>query len=293
MNAALPTWAVDILSAVPKSGEGFHSWLFRAACVLWKCGRSESDIREVLENAASTCGRFVPQREIDEAVRNSQVSAFQPLSVLHRPWPALNREQREAVIKKAKFSLVDLWEASPVRFKDNKPHTEEISDALFPGNPLLCCGKTKGDFDTKPRNQWRGELSRQQFIVPSPMVKWRGLTKDGKESAHCLDATGPRRFLVIEQDRGSVDDQSAVMWYLATIAPLVLVVHSGGKSIHGWFCCQGQDEEKILRPFMRVACLLGADHATWTRSQFVRMPGGLRANGKRQAVYYFRPEVIR
>ena len=295
MNATLlPQWARDILSAIPQAGEGFHNWLFRAARALWKCGRDENEIRAILENAASNCGRFVPQREIDEAIRNSQVSAFQPLSVQHRPWPALNREQREAVIEKAKFSLVDLYESSPVRVRDNAQHTEEISDALFPSNPLLCCGKSEADFDTKPRSQWRGELSKQQFIVPSPMVKWCGLTKDRKKhSAHCLDATGARRFLVIEQDTGTVDEQAAVLWYLASLAPLVLVVHSGGKSVHGWFYCRGQDEEKILRPFMHVACLLGCDYATWTRSQFVRMPDGLRANGKRQPVYYFRPEVIR
>jgi hypothetical protein len=294
MNAtSLPQWALDILSAVPRAGEGFHNWLFRAARALWKCGRDENEIRAILENTASTCGRFVPQREIDEAVRNSQVSAFQPLSVPHHPWPAPNREQREAVIAETQFALVDLWEMDPIKFTDNKPHTEEIIDALFPGNPLLCCGKTQADFDTKPRSKWRGELPQQQFIVPSPMIKWVGQTKEGKESAHCIDATGPRRFLVIEQDIGTVDEQTAVLWHLACRAPLALVVHSAGKSVHGWFFCSGQDEEKVLRPFMRLAVSLGACHSTWTKSQFVRMPDGTRGDGHRQAVYYFRPEVVK
>ena len=125
------------------------------------------------------------------------------------------------------------------------------------------------------------------------MVKWRGLTKDAQASAHCLDATGPRRFLVIEQDIGTVDEQAAVLWHLAWRAPLALVVHSGGKSITGWFYCFGQDEEKMLRPFMRLAVSLGACRSTWTKSQFVRLPDGTRGDGKRQAVYYFRPEVIK
>jgi len=293
MTAALPQWAADILSAIPQAGEGFHNWLFRAARALWKCGRTENEIRAILENAASTCGRYVPQRELDEAIRNSQVSAFQPLSVPHHPWPAFNREQREAVIQETQCELVDLWEASPVAFKDNKPRAEEVIDALFPGNPLLCCEKTKGDFDTKPRSKWRGELSKQQFIVPSPMAKWRGLTKEGKASAHSLDATGPRRFLIVEQDIGSIDEQAAVLWHLTCRAPLALVVHSGGKSIHGWFYCSGQDEEKVLRPFMRFAVSLGACSSTWTKSQFVRMPDGTRGAGRRQAVYYFRPEVVK
>jgi hypothetical protein len=293
VNTTLPVWCADIISNPPVAGTGFHAWLFRAARALWECERSEYDIRAILENAASTCGRFVPRREIDDAIHNSQVSAFQPPSFSHHPWPDLNREQREAVIEQTQFSLVDLWEATPLRFNDNKSHSEEIISSLFPGgDPLLCVGRTQADFDTKPHSNWRGEFSKAQFIVPSPMMKCRGLTKQGKESAHTLDATGPRRFLVVEQDIGTVDEQSAILWHLAHRAPLALVVHSGGKSVHGWFYCFGQDEEKILRPFMRHAVSLGACYSTWTKSQFVRMPDGRRDNGKRQAVYYFRPEVI-
>jgi hypothetical protein len=31
---------------------------------------------------------------------------------------------------------------------------------------------------------------------------------------------------------------------------------------------------------------LGADPATWTRSQFVRMPDGTRENGQRQTIFF-------
>jgi hypothetical protein len=67
-------------------------------------------------------------------------------------------------------------------------------DKLFPGNPLLCCGKSNSDFDTKPREDWRGELSKLQMIAPSPMSAVTGKTKDGRESKHTLDNTGSRRF---------------------------------------------------------------------------------------------------
>ena len=80
--------------------------------------------------------------------------------------------------------------------------------------------------------------------------------------------------------------------HLAERAPLALAVHSGSKSLHGWFYCVGQSEER-LRDFMRYAVMLGADPATWTRCQFVRMPDGMRDNGKRQTVYFFNPEVVK
>ncbi len=130
-----------------------------------------------------------------------------------------------------------------------------------------------------------------QLIVPNPMTARTGLTQEGKESAHTLESTGARRFLVVEQDAGTADEQAAVLLHLAERAPLVLAVHSGSKSIHSWFWVSGQPEEK-LRRFMRYAVSLGGDRATWTRSQFVRMPDGTRDSGKRQTAYFFNPEVI-
>ena len=294
MNAKikqLPQWCVDIIANPPRSGEGFHNWLFRAARALWKCGREANDISAILENAAATCGRYVSQREIENAVRNSQASAFQPASLQRRAWPSVNTEQREAIIASG-FGLVDLWEISPIRFEDNAVHTEEIIDALFPGNPWLCVGASNSNFKTRRREELRGELASLALIVPSPMTAQTGYTQEDKESEHSLESTGPRRFLVIEQDRGTIDEQSAILYHLAQRAPLAIAVHSGSKSLHGWFYCADVAEEKVSR-FFRYAVALGADSTLWTRSQLARMPDGLRDNGNRQTVYFFNPEVIR
>ena len=117
-----------------------------------------------------------------------------------------------------------------------------------------------------------------------------GTTKDGKESKHTLANTGERRFLICEFDTGKPDDHAALLLHLGTFAPLVCAVHSGGKSLHGWFYVHGQPDDKVLK-FFRYAVSLGADRATWTRSQFVRMPDGRRDDGARQTVYFlnFRP----
>jgi hypothetical protein len=291
MNATLPQWCVDIVANPPRTGEGFHNWLFHAARALWKCGREANDITAILENAATTCGRYVPQREIENAVRNSQASAFQPASLQRRAWPSVNQEQRAAIIRDG-GGLVDLWEVSPVRFEDNTAHTEALIDALFLGNPLLCCGENNSEFNTCSREEWRGKLTALQLIVPNPMTARTGRTQEGKQSAHALENTGARRFLVIEQDKRTIDEQAAVLLHLAVRAPLAVAVHSGSKSIHGWFYCAGQAEARLER-FMRYAVSLGADRATWTRSQFVRMPDGMRENGKRQVVYFFNPGAIK
>jgi hypothetical protein len=254
--------------------------------------RDSAEIVELLR--AATAGEPVKRGEIERQVEQSKATAWKPRQatqhVKHAAWPKVNAEQREAVIASG-LGLVDLWEISPVRFEDNKSHTETIIDALFPNNPLLCAGRSNSNFATRSRSEWRGELAELQLIVPSPMTARIGRTQDGKESAHALETTGPRRFLVIEQDSGTVDEQAAVLLHLAEQAPLAMAVHSGGKSIHGWFYCADQPEGK-LHGFMLYAATLGADRATWTRSQFVRMPDGTRNNGKRQTVYFFNPRAL-
>ncbi len=293
MTRELPSFLRDLLTAPPRAGEGVHSWLFRVARQL-HTHLPAGEIVTLLENQVANCGRFVPRQEIISAVQNSLVVAWQPrasaaLVQSASKWPVVNQEQREAIIRTG-GGLADLWELSPVRIEDSEQHTEEIIDRLFPGNPLLCCGKSNSNFSTKPRKDWRGELSRLALIVPSPMTAPTGLTKEGKESAHALSNTGPRRFLICEFDTGTTDEHAALLLHLGTFAPLVCAVHSGGKSLHGWFYVHGQPEERVLK-FFRYAVSIGADHATWTRSQFVRMLDGTRDNGKQQTVFFlnFKP----
>jgi hypothetical protein len=291
----LPPFIDEMLAAPPRAGEGVHNWLFRVARQL-HAHLPAGEIVNLLESRVANCGRAVSRAEIISAVQNSLRSAWQPngnaapvQSV--SKWPKINKEQRAAIIRDGD-GLADLWEASRVRIEDNEQHTEEIIDALFPSNPLLCCGKSNSDFDTKPREDWRGEMSTLALIVPSPMSAVTGKTKDGKESKHTLASTGARRFLICEFDTGTTDEHAALLLHLGTFAPLVCAVHSGGKSLHGWFYVHGQPTAKVEK-FFRYAVSLGADRATWTRSQFVRMPDGTRDNGQKQTVYFLNFNVFK
>ncbi len=287
---SLPSFLSQMLEAPPRAGEGVHHWLFRAARNL-HAHLPAVEIMAMLEDRVQSCGRHVSRKEIEDAVRNSLACAWQPdkgrAATADTPtprWPKVNHEQREAVIRDH-GGLADLWELSNPRIEDGQAHTEQIIDWLFPGNPLLCCGKSNSDFDTRPREEWRGHLEELQHIGPSPMSRVEGVTKDGRPSRHALGNTGPRRFLIAEFDSGTLDEHAALLLHLGSYAPLVCAVHSGGKSLHGWFYVLGQLEEKVEK-FFRYAVSLGADKALWTRSQFVRMPDGQRNNGRRQTVYY-------
>ena len=184
--------------------------------------------------------------------------------------------------------------SSPYRFDDDEPLTETIVNALFPGNPLICVANALETATTAPRDSFSGKLSAMQFIVPSSMTATTGINQDGEPSTRCLDNTGPRQYVVVEQDDGTADEQAAVIMHLADHAPLVLVTRSGGKSLHSWFACGVQSESTLLY-FFRYAVALGADRAAWTRCQLVRMPDGTRRTGDgttaRQSVLYWNPEI--
>jgi hypothetical protein len=342
----LPQFLLDLIASPPKAGDGVHLWIFKLARQL-HAHRDESKIFDLLKTALDDCGRRVPDKEIIDAVRNSRPIAWhpaqngRPVPLAQPAWPPRDKTRIDAIVRRG-IGLHDLWEASPIWLQapvpeptiDDEstdpvwvtstvtlepigPFTEQIVDTLFPGNPLLCVGKTAYKFATRRRNVWRGRLSEFQFVVPSPMDRVKGRKADGEESEHTLDNTGPRRFLVVEFDfslkaRDGVTDSewaplvkswdadgisvadacAALLVHLTKQAPLTLAVHSAGKSVHGWFYCQGQPERR-LRRFMNDAHTLGADHATWTRSQFVRMPDGTRDNGRRQTVYFFNPKSVK
>lgn len=278
-----PSRFEDVLTSCPKSGGGVHRWLYKAACTL-KPFFDANKVFELIQRGSSGCGRDVSAREIEDAINAAQSASLRSTKRLPK-WPSTNDEQVEAIVSEG-GGLAELWESSPLRLDDDVSHTEEVIDLLFPGDPLLCAGRSAYDFDTKSREEWRGELASMQHIVPSPMSERAGLTKSGKKSAHSLNNTGPRKFLVIEFDEGTFDQHAAILIHLAQHAPLVMTLMSGNKSLHGWFYVE-RSPEKLQLSFIRYAVSLGADPQLWVRSQFARMPDGFRVDKEKlQSVIY-------
>jgi len=274
----------------PAGGEGVHAWMMAAA---WTCRRAGMDAaRAADEIAARITRRPNPPNEIGAAV----AKVFDCQVIIgdrSRGWAPPQKFPDPDLEKIAGLpgGHVDLWEASPIRDADTIP-TGEILGNLFPGNPLLCVG-TARKFSTMPLSDFADRAATLPQIVPSPMLAKFGRTKTGRLSAHALEATGPRRFIVIEGDRTSPDQQAAVLLHLrARGAPLAVVCESGKKSLHGWFLCAGHTDAQ-LAAFFRYAVTLGADRALWTRSQFVRMPNAIRPETRRQqAVIFFDPSHL-
>jgi hypothetical protein len=271
----LPKRIREQLNSCPTKGNGVHDWLFKTALQLHRYFLEDEIIALLTENLS--CERL--EREIREAVVNSGKYARGEVgSPSQTSWPMVDYTMVHNIVVNSPIRLKDLSAISPVDLSTKEPRTEEILDALFPGNPLLCFGRSVNACWTKPRNFWRGRESDFQFIVANPMTKETGITTDGKESQRCLDNTGPRAFVVIEFDisesgnwapylrdwrnRGitTIDANVALIVELGTKGlprlPLAIAVYSGGKSLHAWYPCAGLGDDQV-KPLWRELLDLG------------------------------------
>jgi hypothetical protein len=206
--SSLPDWLTAKVETCPSAGSGVHFWLFSVARHLL-VHMSEREIVALLKTKVAGCGRPVPDREIVSQIRNACAFAWHPkfpekfshagdlpgdgpLPPVPPAWPEADLEKIGRIVAVG-GGLCDLGERSPIRWEDANPHTEEIIDILFPGDPLLCVGKSQFCFATRRRGIWRGHLSRLPFITPSPMLSVLGRTKmENRLSQHTLEQTAPR-----------------------------------------------------------------------------------------------------
>jgi hypothetical protein len=175
----------QILAEIPDPGAGLNTGLLVAARKLKECGYSPDRVIDILlpianERRGRDCLREVT-RQVETAFNSTGEYSSKPKLAIAHYQPGL---WREAGIQEA--SLADLYEASPIKWDDSEPHSEEVIDALFPGNPWLCCGQTAYAFETRRREDFRGLLSQLSFIVPNVAISKTGATQEGYESEHAL-----------------------------------------------------------------------------------------------------------
>jgi hypothetical protein len=269
----------------PTAGTGVNRWTFTTACILFRAGWNEDEVRDYLNEHTTRLGQQA-DAEIERAIERAPQWIRQGAASSRKKWPAIDRVE----LKKALSSGIGVEELrgfSPVK----QAFAHQVLPILFPDNPLIWAARSVHPEigDTLPLQQWLPVAGMQQFIVPNPMIS-RVIPNNGK-SKRCLTNTGPRVYLVIESDNGTPDEQAAILWHLSRFARLVMAVHSASKSVHGWFHV-AERSEKENRAFMEYAVSLGADPATWVKCQPVRMPAGHRPNKGKQEILFFNAAAI-
>ncbi|MCH7225006.1 hypothetical protein MLD59_02605 [Verrucomicrobiaceae bacterium E54] len=269
-----------------------HDWLFSTACQLVRMGVTDDQIAKLLTEWTTHVNRCIYDREVQDAVGNARriVTGLDSERVgwkhrVQKPsWQeklhALARAKRETGIT----SLDGLIASSPSAPPEA---TDDFIDALFPAESLICAGSEVWNCKVSPREELRGCWDSLRHIVPSPMSAETGINLQGEVSSRCLDNTGPRRFLVLESDELNFDDASAMLMWIGRRLPLVAVVYSGNKSLHGWYYVEGRDEDEIDR-LRSEHELLWLDPNTFTVCHPVRTPGVVRKDtGRMQRCLWF------
>lgn len=267
-------------------GDGLHNDIFVATCFLIEEGQTEDSIFEILRNAANEVDeRYVPDRELRSAI--NYAIAKKNGNVISISRPAVDPAFQQEVIS-CHTPNMDLLRHNAQNLDQNP--VSYLKQLYKPGE-LICAAADTWNWQTLPLEELLEIASkyRLEFINPSPMSAYSGVTLEGKTSTHCIENTGPRVYLAIEFDMATIKQQVSFHKFLSTRYPLVLLLFSGNKSIHGWYFVEGEDADKVDR-FFDLACLLGADPKTWGVSQFVRMPGGWNNKAEtNQKVLYFNP----
>ena len=186
----------------------------------------------------------------------------------------LNTHEIGAVMQRyGECALADLLNSSESWPDDiASRQTEWLIDQLFPDALLLACGKSLDTICTRSRENWRGDLAQQQFIVPN--------------------IVGSCWYVVCGLDDDEFIHQAPILKALSEQLPLACVVHSGFTCLEGWFFVRGIPKKKV-RAFFGYATALGANPDYWSRSQPVRMPGGLRDGVIRQKIYHLNLQALR
>lgn len=265
---------------------GIHSFLPSEAR---KCQFKGMGAQETINHLSSlSYRRRVPQSEITQAVN----LVFETeLASTERP-----REPKHAWLKTATDRIFSEWKTTEqdlIDISDVHPQDidlRELIRALFPQEgALVCIGTAFNRFTTTTLAEHEN-LSHCQFIVPAYMTSRQGITTEGKPSCRALSNTGERRFIVLDFDEPDpAHHASIIRWLMGTRAP-VLVIKSGGKSLHAWYATETQDRDA---KFWNLAIMAGADPAIrQNRGQAVRMPMGTRDNGNVQGVLYFNPNNL-
>jgi hypothetical protein len=279
------------LRAMPGPG-GTHRWLAQVA----------SGLRHLLSADKSfaflrrCCNEFVVHRSVPDA----EIEATVEFAYAGCPTAKINFGRHPVVWPEPNPTLIARMLASVPPALDVEHDTglaaSDVLPCLFSPGELVCTGANTERAIVRPIEETIVDADQLQFIVVNPMRDRSGLNYRGKSSPRCQNNTGVRRHLVAEFDDPKISkaQQARLVSQLRTFIPLMLVVDSGGKSLHAWFRVDRLNARDQVR-FFCVACLLGADPTRWDICGWLRMPGGLRlvagAPAVRQRILYFNPEA--
>jgi hypothetical protein len=149
----------------------------------------------------------------------------------------------------------------------------EAIKGLFPDDGLLLITPQLNwqKFNIRTRNEW---LADYQEVLKCSYVSSNYLSRDDVNCSYAGMEGIHRRWIVIEDDKLTLEQQMWIHTELGKKHRLCCVCFSGGKSLHGWYHVQGYSEAECFELYAEAIGLGISDCNTWTMSQPVRLPNG-------------------
>ncbi len=285
------------LQNIPPPGCGCHVSLMRPANYGVIAGLDSEQIFQDIRTSIPLGNRHVPDKEIDDAIRKAlsdhSKGTFTPKP---RPKPLVNDGAKalQQIINQGIYSdLADLWEASPIRLLDTPERDMilflkirfKLTDYVFIGGhdePGIL-GK-----NIRTVAEWifyfEAGGKTAPFIIINPLSGKQGRTKTGSLSYRCDDTVKEFRLAMGEFD--TLDIVSQIRFWTAVKLPVVALIHTGGKSIHGWLdvsrlakikTAEDWQTQIKTRLYDKILTPMGVDRACSNPARLSRLPGHYRA----------------
>ncbi len=287
----------EALARIPAPGCGCHPFLLAVANHGVAAKIHPQAIFSDIRGSIPAGNRYIPDSEIMDAINKAladhQGGTFMPRP---KPQPAVRDGQAalQAIMAQATIlTEADLWEASPIRLLD-RPQDDPalLLSILYQPTDLLWIGERHEagimGVTIRTAGEWaaysRAGGKTAPHVIPNPLDGIPRPKKTGDGSTLRGDANVQRfRFAVVEFDGLSRDEQ--LRFWCSVKLPIVVLIDSGGKSIHGWVDVAqlasvatadawGRQIKDIL--YDRLLVPLGVDPACSNPARLSRLPGHFR-----------------
>jgi len=296
----------DLLAQFPApGGGGAHRSLFTAGCLGCRAGLTSEQVCEDLREKIPEGTRIVSDKEIAEGVQAGFAEVQGGSEAPVRPPPLVSPDQFAKMVTMGRGATAAAISAKSPWPVDGQPWevTCRFLNALYGKEELLFIGDDKvpgvlGD-SICSSDEWKSRLMSVRD-VPWPKIIMNPLTGEPapKRGGEGMTLRGDAcvssyRLVLLEMDSVPIEDQLA-FWAVASL-PIVALIHSGGKSLHGWVrvsCADAREWEVEIknRLFPQVFEPLGFDGACKNAARLSRLPGHWRKDKEaRQELLWLAP----
>lgn len=282
---------------MPGVGAGYHPNLLTLVNKARIEGLTQQQTFDKIREATPTGGRTVPDSEIWDTVRKGFSTAYVA------PAKQLTQIEIDSNIQQV-LGPKDTWPtAEDILLAPKNLHqsrqltTKACLTALYEPEDRVFIGSST-DYHKRfiqPVSKYTNKEVRTfgNYIIANPLSGNMHKCKDGvTESARCDAAVCKFKYCIVEFDTIPEDVQIAIYGKLKL--PIVMLVHSGGKSIHAWLRVDAVNHKewqaKVNDWYNNIFAYIGADMSCRNVSRLTRTPGAQR-DDKEQTCLYLRPDA--